>query len=272
MKKTFIILILIINTQCDKLQYSPYEIRLSSSEKNINNKNLEKIININNSIDRGIFKIALIADNQNNFDPLYPIVSDINKQDVDFVLIAGDITEFGSSTEYKIGLDIFKKFNKPFITIIGNHDCLGTGKQMYKEMYGTTNFSFIYKRIKFIILNTNSREYQFDGTIPDLLWLKEETSKDEYSEFDKIIITSHVGIRNQNSDLDQRAFEYINNLFKDKDYILAMLHGHGHKYKEYTPFDNKSIMTLGVDNTTDKAYFLITISNTGKLSWVKRKV
>ncbi|NQX82244.1 MAG: metallophosphoesterase [Flavobacteriaceae bacterium] len=274
MKKTTyltLVILLIASIQCDKFQYSPYEIRLSSSQKNINKKNISEILNLDNSTEQGTFKIALIADNQNYFDPLYPIISDINKQEVDFVLIAGDITEFGSNVEYQIGLDIFKKFNKPFITIIGNHDCLGTGKQIYNEMYGRKDFSFIYKRIKFIMINTNSREYQFDGTVPDLLWLKDQIYKDESSDFDKVIITSHIGIRNLNNDLDQRAFVYINDLFKDKDYILAMLHGHGHRYKEYTPFSNKNIQTLGVDDTADKYYYIITISNTGELSWVKQK-
>ena len=139
-------------------------------------------------------------------------------------------------------------------------------------MYGDKDFSFIYKRIKFIVLNTNSREYQFDGTVPNLYWLKDQIYKDENSHFDKIIITSHVGLKKNNSDLDENAFQYIDDLFKDKDYILAALHGHGHKFDEYKGFTNKSIQSLEVADMKDEGYYIITISNEDEISWIRKNI
>ena len=44
----------------------------------------------------------------------------------------------------------------PYVALIGNHDCLGTGAETYKAVFGPTNFSFIAGDVKFVCLNTNA--------------------------------------------------------------------------------------------------------------------
>ena len=39
------------------------------------------------------------------------------------------------------------KLHVPMSLLIGNHDCLGTGEETYRAVFGDPNFSFIAGRI-----------------------------------------------------------------------------------------------------------------------------
>ena len=52
----------------------------------------------------------------------------INKRgDVDFVVHCGDISDFGVTREFELQRDILEKLTMPYVVLIGNHDCLGSG-------------------------------------------------------------------------------------------------------------------------------------------------
>lgn len=72
---------------------------------------------------------AVIADTHvNSHRPqsvaeLKEIIADINAQDsIEFVILAGDITEFGSDEEIAMAYEVLQQFEKPWYVLSGNHD------------------------------------------------------------------------------------------------------------------------------------------------------
>ena len=62
--------------------------------------------------------------------------------DIDFVIHGGDQSDFGVTKEFIWMRDIFNKFQMPYVCLLGNHDCLGTGEDAYRAIYGDPNFAF----------------------------------------------------------------------------------------------------------------------------------
>ncbi|MEI9808826.1 MAG: metallophosphoesterase [Bacteroidota bacterium] len=110
--------------------------------------------------------------------------------DVSFVLLNGDLVDFGLNNEFNWVAARLNKLKIPYITAPGNHDMLANGKKIFNEMFGPENFTFSYGANRFIVLNTNSRETGFDGTVPDISWLQQQLAfTDEYQ---NIFVLSHV--------------------------------------------------------------------------------
>ena len=42
-----------------------------------------------------------------------------------------------------------------YVAIIGNHDHLESGEEIFRRMYGELNFSFVYGSVKFVVFNNN---------------------------------------------------------------------------------------------------------------------
>ena len=73
------------------------------------------------------FRFAHITDTHigggTGSDDLNRTVEDINRQaDVDFIILSGDVTEFGSEEELLEAKSIISKLNKPYYVTPGNHD------------------------------------------------------------------------------------------------------------------------------------------------------
>lgn len=67
-----------------------------------------------------------------------------------------------------------KGFQMPFVCVLGNHDCLGTGEDVYKAIYGNPNFAFTAGNVRFICLNTNAMEYDYSQPVPDFGFMEDE--------------------------------------------------------------------------------------------------
>jgi 3',5'-cyclic AMP phosphodiesterase CpdA len=89
-----------------------------------------------------------------------------------FVVQLGDFTHVGILGEYRLMLDVFRELSVPFFVVIGNHDQLGNGRAIYEQMFGPVNDGFTFAGTRFVLLDTNSREAAFDGSVPDLSWMR----------------------------------------------------------------------------------------------------
>ena len=72
-------------------------------------------------------------------------VEDINRQDsIDFVLLTGDITEFGSDEELLLARRIIEQLNKPWYALPGNHDSKWSesGNNSFVSIFGAEEFAF----------------------------------------------------------------------------------------------------------------------------------
>lgn len=85
------------------------------------------------------------------------------------------------------------KLNVPYVALIGNHDCLGTGEEAFRKIFGDTNFSFIAGRVKFVCLNTNAMEYDYSDPIPDFNFIEAELTE-RSDEFDKTVFCMHAAL------------------------------------------------------------------------------
>src|SRR5690554_1333617 len=136
-------------------------------------------------------RIVLMGDTQRFYDEVDAFVKSVNQQDgVDLVIHAGDISDFGLSQEFIWVNDIMSKLRAPYVTVIGNHDLLANGPKVYKKMFGPLNFSFNYAGVKFILFDSNSREHNFNGLVPDIPWIEEELADNTH--YESAILVSHI--------------------------------------------------------------------------------
>ena len=125
---------------CSMIEVQPYD-TVISGERDINKKN---IVRIEASLEgKSSFTFAVISDTQRWYDETEDAVKAINaRNDIDFVIHCGDQADFGLTDEFMLMRDILNRLKVPYVCTIGNHDCLGTGKDAFREIYGQTNFFF----------------------------------------------------------------------------------------------------------------------------------
>lgn len=205
---------------CFDMEYSPFATDVD--EKNLTIKNLDEIKAHNDG--QVPFKIAFFSDTHQFYDETNELIKILNKRtDIDFVIIAGDITYMGLLKEYEWAVILFKKLNTPFLTVIGNHDALSHGKHIYKEMFGDYNYHFIYKGIQFVMFNDNN--WEFGGNVPDSAWLEGAASYGLYANYSVLICHIHPG-SGAGGRFDATTLDRFNNTIGE--YFSLAIHGHGH--------------------------------------------
>ena len=181
------------------------------------------------------FQFALVSDTHigspNNNDDLQRTVDDINQNmpEVEFVIVSGDVTEFGSDIELNIAKDILDLFNVPAYVIPGNHDSnwSESGTNSFLRIFGTETFGFEHKGYKFFGLPSGPNMRMGPGQIPreSITWFKEQLAQTDKQT--PLVFVNHYPM---NSTLNN-WFEVIDAL---KPYnIKAFLCGHGHNNVEY---------------------------------------
>lgn len=255
MKYVLLFFLLVGTGSCkDLFQYSPNEVRLESSERDLNAYN---ILRIKALPAKDTFRFILIGDSQRFYDDLEDFVAAANEfEDVSFVVLNGDITDFGLNREYKWIARIMKGLKMPYIGVIGNHDMLANGRLAYNEMWGPENFSFDWSNTRFVFLNTNSWERKDGEAIPDLDWLQKALSTN-------VVPTTRRFVFAHSSPLD---FEFDETKKKGYADILTgagvklSLHGHQHSFNRYRPVPG-GLEYLVVASMNKRSFGLVTITN-----------
>lgn len=257
--RTIIKIVLLINVflllACeDMFDYSPYAIDFSDENRNVNQRNIEKLHAREND---DTISIAFTGDTHRFFDETELFVSAVNKNKaIDFVIHVGDIADFGLPKQYLWANSYLFKLNVPYFVVIGNHDLVGNGSQAYLEMFGVLNYSFIYNSIKFVFINTNSREFKFNGNVPDIQWLDKQLQPN--IDFTKAVVIFHVPPTD--GDFDASLKEAFQNSLAHYNNVLFTVHGHLHHHEIYKPFAD-SILFINVFGAEHLKYNSIKISN-----------
>jgi len=205
-------------------EYSPNQIILDDSEKNLTARNIQKI---SQRAPTDTLTVAFMGDSQRWYDETEDFVRHVNQfNDVDFVLHGGDISDFGLVKEFRWVNEILSELKAPYLTVVGNHDLLANGRKVYTEMFGDYNYAFDYGDFRFIILDTNSREYEFSGRVPDLEWLQQML--DENTENRSVIVASHIPPWDGDFDPNLQQ-SYAGILANDSNVVLS-LHAHKHSF------------------------------------------
>lgn len=246
--------LLLLCSSCDVFEIHPYDGKVTG-DKNINLSNI-KIIE-DSFANSDTLRFAFISDSQRWYDELEAFVKHINKQQgIDFVVHGGDLTDFGLTKEFLWQRDILNKMNYPYVTLIGNHDYLANGDEVFAKVFGPVNFSFIAGRTKFLCLNTNALESNYSEPIPDFSFI-ENQSKQNQGEYDKTVVFMHAQpkseqFNNNVADLFQYSIKQFPN-------VLFCAHGHGHHYQAVDIFQD-GLMYYETPNIGKRQYILFTIT------------
>jgi Icc protein len=256
MKKVLVVFIFFIALSgCNVSEYSPNQKFNNTTATDVNAKQISRLPYkpIGASV-----RIAVSGDTQRKYHEAQQFVDHINsRNDIDFVFLNGDISDFGLLLEFDGIYQIYSKLRVPFISIIGNHDHLANGDDVYKRMFGEFNFTFNYAGIKFICHDSNSREHNFDGTVPDLDWLKKNLTLD--SGVQHLLAISHVPPTD--FDFDPALRERYETLFNNTPGMLASIHSHQHSEDLIYRQDGSGIPFLITNAVVNRAYTIINIKD-----------
>ena len=208
---------------CGEFIYSPYILKTKNLKSNI--KNIELIKN-REVLFSDTYQIPIIGDSHNYYSNLIKQINYINrnKSTIPFVIHVGDVTNFGLLLEWEMFYEIIKKLEVPFILVIGNHDLLLNGKEIYKQMFGDDlNFSLTFRQTKYIFYNNNN--WESNGIVPDYKFLEKEL---ELSDSRNFILSGHI----QPDDRERFTKYEIDRLINliNSYNVKFHLNGHNHNY------------------------------------------
>lgn len=137
---------------CDMIEYHPYDLDIDG-KTGINSENIAEISALLDGKEEISF--AVISDTQRWYDETEDAVADINaRSDIDFVVHTGDLSDFGAKLEFELQRDILEKLQVPYVCLLGNHDCVATGKHVFNKIFGEDNFVFTAGNVQFVCVNT----------------------------------------------------------------------------------------------------------------------
>lgn len=160
-------------------------------------------------------------------EDLRATVADINTQAaLDFVIVSGDITEFGSDAELMLAKQILDSLRIPWYVIPGNHDTnwSESGGNSFRRVFGSETFAFRHKGYLFLGTNSGPNMRMSPGQVPreNLVWMDSLFAASP----DKDTPLIYVNHYPQDSSLNN-WFEAIDRL-KTRN-VQLMLCGHGHQ-------------------------------------------
>jgi outer membrane protein assembly factor BamB/predicted phosphodiesterase len=160
-------------------------------------------------------------------DDLVASVRDINSlPDIDFVILSGDITEYGSDDQLQQAKSILDGLKVPYHIIPGNHDTKWSesGATEFKRLWGDDKFDFEAGGFRFLGMHEGPIMRMGDGQFSpeDVRWLDSTTSAMPTANEPIIFVTHYPldqGIANWYVVLDR--LKKLN--------TQAVLVGHGHR-------------------------------------------
>lgn len=216
---------------CDLIEYHPYDSRFDG-ETGLNAKNI--LLIEEQCADRDSLRFAVISDTQRWYDETRRAVNCINARgDIDFVIHLGDMSDFGLAKEFEWMQHELSRLNPPCVCLIGNHDCLGTGSDVYRCLYGEPNFTFDAGNTHFVCLNTNAFEYDYSIAIPDFHFLRTDIETTQSSGAQRTVVAMHAapGTDQFNNNVENVFHEYLRH-YPGLQFCLC---GHTHKTTDFEP-------------------------------------
>jgi len=252
---TLLSLVAVLCWSCNADEFSPNQKFNNDTPTDVNAKEISALPQ---KPAGSAIRIAVSGDTQRKYKESQIFVDEINRRnDVDFVILNGDISDFGLLLEFEGINKIYSGLKVPYISVIGNHDQVANGFDIFLRMYGPTNFTFNYAGVKFVCHDSNSREHNFDGKIPDINWLRENLGLEE--NVNHIVALSHVPPTD--ADFDQKLRSAYETLFNSTPGMLASIHSHQHTPDVIYRQDDQGIPFIITNAIVNRAYTIIDISN-----------
>lgn len=254
----FIVLAVVVFTGCDGVfDVHPYDTNFDG-ETDINSRNIKRIET--ECRDKLPLQVAFISDSHIDYADLRAMIDDINQRDsIDFVVHLGDLSDTGTTKEFVWTREKLSGLRKPYVALIGNHDFLGTGEEVYEKMWGKFDFCFIAGRVKFLCLNTNATEYDYIAAVPNFDYMEEHWTCDS-ALYERTIVCMHARpFSDQFNNNVAKSFEYYVRMMRG---LMFCINGHDHSLNADELY-NDGVMYYGVDAAYNRNYMLFRIGKEG---------
>ncbi|MCD8386970.1 MAG: metallophosphoesterase [Bacteroidales bacterium] len=243
---------------CDMLESHPYDVKITG-ERGLTAKNVALIED--QMAGRDQMRFAMISDTQGWYDETEDVVKALNARgDLDFVVHGGDLSDYGATREFLWQRDILNNLEMPWVTVIGNHDCLGTGEDVYLSVFGELNYAFSAGDTRFLCLNTNALEYDYSKPVPDFDFIENEIKNAEDNGVKRTIVLMHVRpgelVFNNNV---QKVFQLYIKMMPGLQFCL---YGHEHQLLVSDLFDD-GLLYYQCPNIAKRIYLLFTLNADG---------
>ena len=188
-------------------------------------------------------------------------IADINMNpNLDFVILSGDVTEFGSDEELHLAKRLLDSLTIPWYVIPGNHDTnwSESGGNSFREVFGGETFAFVHKGYFFVGTNSGPNMRMSPGQVPreNLVWMDSLFAAHPDTDMPLIYVNHYP----QDSSLNN-WFEALDRV-KTRNVQLFFC-GHGHQNQAYDFEGIPGIM--GRSNLRAKdtvgGYNIVTIGN-----------
>ncbi len=220
------------------------------------------------------FRFAQVTDTHvggaTGADDLRRTVLDLNQQQgIDFVILSGDVTEFGSDEELALAKQILDSLNLPLYVIPGNHDSnwSESGANSFRKVFGAETFFFEHNGVQFIGTTSGPNMRMSPGQVPreNLVWM-DSIFKANPDQDKPLIAINHYP-------LDSSLNNWYENIdrIKTKNVQLALC-GHGHINKLYDWEGIPGVMARSNLRAKDAVggYNIITVSSDSVFFRVRR--
>jgi len=254
MKKLLFIALPFIFAGCDMFDSHPYDGQVTG-QKSVNAANIARIEQA--CAGKTSIKFATMGDSQRWYDETEMFVTALNKRnDIDFVIHGGDLSDFGLTEEFMWQRDIMNKLTVPYVALIGNHDCLANGQDVFRTVFGQENFSFMAGNVKFVCLNTNALEFDYSHPVPDFQFIQDKF-EEETPGHEKTVFAMHV--RPFSNQFNNNVANVFQDVVKRFPKLQFCLNAHDHHLQADDLFTD-GVMYYGSASMDKKSYLVFTIT------------
>lgn len=246
---------------CELIDYHPYDTRVDG-KSHINAQNIERIEAT--TAGKKTIRFVLISDTQRWYDETKAAVKSINaRDDIDFVLHCGDLTDFGVTREFEVQRDILEGLRIPYVALLGNHDCLGTGADVYRHMFGNPDFTFNAGDVHFLCINSNAFEYDYSVDIPNFSFIRNDIETFP-SNMRRTVVAMHAQPTSEqfNNNVSE-LFEYEIRKYPGLAFCMC---GHGHHTQVNEWFDD-GVLYYECAAAKHREYIIFTLDEEGGYSY-----
>lgn len=202
-------------------------------------------------------------------EDLINAVNDVNSlNDIDFVIVSGDVSDLGDTVSLKIARKQLEKLHMPYFILPGNHDIRWSEPQAanFKKIFQADKFSFTHKGYNFVGFATAPQAKSGKGIIrnEDIDWLQKtlDSTKNDVPVF----AVTHYPLQTGDVENWKDATDVLK-----KHNIKAVLGGHYHRNVLFNYDGIPGIISRSALRAKDPVggYSVFAVSDTIKV-WEKR--
>ncbi len=165
------------------------------------------------------------GDTHDEYDNLEKSIEFMNQSEARLALIAGDMTDRGLLQEFEWSGGLYRKLEMPFFTAIGNHDELSDGPEIYRKMYGPTDYSFQYGGLKFVLFDSN---YLERPSAPNRDWLTAQV--EDIGDARGVVLVTHLPVLEKDSREGGDIHVFYDELLQNSN-VKLVVDSHGTEQK-----------------------------------------